>query len=94
MLIIFATNHFGLADFLDHQVVSPLEFRCRKLLGKSPKMSPKLKIFAFDDLSIKLLGEAYFPHELWPALIEGINKARPRAILSASQFAFEKNIIK
>jgi serine phosphatase RsbU (regulator of sigma subunit)/CHASE2 domain-containing sensor protein len=94
MLIIFATEHSGLAHFLDHQVVSPLEFRCRKLLGKSPKMSPKLKIFAFDDLSIKLLGEAYFPHDLWPALIEGINKARPRAILSATQFAFEKKSLK
>lgn len=94
MLIIFATAHSGLAHFLDHQIVSPLEFRCRKLLGKSPRISPKLKIFAFDDLSIKLLGEAYFPHDLWPTLIEGINKARPRAILSASQFAFEKKSLK
>ncbi len=94
ILIVFATEHSGLARFVDHQIVSPLEFRCRKLLGKSPKISPKLKIFAFDDLSIKLLGDAYFPHELWPALIAGINKARPRAILSASQFAFEKKSLK
>lgn len=85
-----AAKPLGLAEFIDQQLVSPVEFRFRRLVGKEPVLSPKLKILAYDDIAMEKLGEPYLPHELWSPLLRGISGARPAAILCSVQFAFEK----
>jgi class 3 adenylate cyclase len=67
-------------DYVSQQVSRPIEFRVRSLLGQSPTLDPRIKVYAFDDQTANYLGYHDLTLESWLHLIEHFGAQKPRAI--------------
>lgn len=93
MIIVIVSIPFSpLQKYIKSGLVYPFLFQAREFLGKTPPLSPKLKIFTLDSHTVSYLeGLEPKPEELIRLLIN-IGKKNPKAIiLDGLMPRFEKN---
>ena len=76
-----------LGPYLDAKLARPIEFRLRELLGRSPALSPKLKIYAVDDATFAALGSWVLSLSDWRTALTRIAARSPRAIVIDAMFS-------
>ena len=87
-----ALTHTRLREFALHRVVRPVEFALRGTLGRTPAVSPHLKILALDDRAAAQLGGVRLTTAQWAQLLRSLASARPRAILIDSMFSSRQDV--
>ncbi len=68
-------------DSLQSYIADPILYRIRHTLGKTPPVSPKLKILALDDQSVSYLKRNELRLEDLAILLQNIARQKPRVIL-------------
>ncbi len=68
------------ARFLDSSISAPFSFRFRSALHQDPKLDPRLKIYAFDDAMVELLGREDLSLGEWGTLLRALSDAGASAI--------------
>lgn len=76
----------NIADFVSNQLQAPLDFKMREYVGRSPKLSPDLKIIAFDDATMDRLKLPELSVLAWAKLIKSLSERNPRQIFIDKQF--------
>ncbi len=71
----------GAADSLESTITMRLFFESRHILGRSPKMSSRLKVYVFDDDSVARLQRPDLTMDDWVHALEAIDRRGPQAIL-------------
>ncbi|WP_176736895.1 adenylate/guanylate cyclase domain-containing protein [Oligoflexus tunisiensis] len=71
----------GVIQSLEEKSVRPLEFKLRSFLQKSPGLDPRLKIYSFDDSTLRFVKKPDLEFELWLKVLQGIDAAQPRRIM-------------
>ncbi|MEZ4741678.1 MAG: SpoIIE family protein phosphatase [Bdellovibrionota bacterium] len=65
----------------------PTLYQMRALLGKSPSLHKKIKLFGFDDTTLGQMGKPDLTIEEWAILFKEIAKRKPKAIYVDKLFA-------
>ncbi len=85
-LVVFERSKFG--DILENEIAVGGSYQMRSWLGKNPKLSPKLKVFFFDDKTFAALGKPDLSTAEWAAIFKSLDARKPRAILIDKIFSF------
>jgi class 3 adenylate cyclase len=80
-LSISALAHSFLGASIHQALIHPLEFKVRSYLGKAPSLHPNLKIYAFDDATLKKFMTEDLEMNEWAGLLQKMAEAKPRMIL-------------
>ncbi len=80
-------QQFPLATDLASRTEWPMLFRTREFLHKSPSPDSRLKVFAFDDLTLGTLSRSRLSFAEWTHLLEQISARSPKAIVIDSLFS-------
>ena len=83
LLLCLPSSH----DFIRTTWSLPIVFSVRAALGKAPEVSPDLKIYVFDDVTVADLGSDDLNIEEWGRLIQLFDEQKPRVILIDKMFA-------
>ena len=86
ILFLFISN-LGLEKYLDAKVADPVNFRLRDLLGRSPTMNSKLKVFGIDDATFAKIGTPMPSMSIWSEVLDSIAQKRPKAIVVDALFS-------
>jgi serine phosphatase RsbU (regulator of sigma subunit) len=78
---------FGAADSLESTLTMRLFFEVRHTLGLSPKMSPRLKVYIFDDDSVARLQRPDLTMDDWLNALEAIDRQGAQTILIDKVFS-------
>jgi class 3 adenylate cyclase len=87
IILFLALSHFGLDRYLEAKVADPINFRVRDILGRSPKMNSKLKVFAIDDETFAKLGTPMPGMSVWSEVLDSIAQKKPKAIVVDALFS-------
>jgi class 3 adenylate cyclase len=77
---------------LDWRVARPFDFYLRDLLGKSPAIDPRLKIYAYDDVTKDKLHKSAFLLSDWAILLESFANQKPESIVIDKVFGVVNRI--
>ncbi|MFW7377415.1 MAG: adenylate/guanylate cyclase domain-containing protein [Oligoflexus sp.] len=80
----------GLSQFITYKTIRPLEFKLRAWLQKEPQLDPRLKIYSFDDSTLRTIKDTDLSFSLWLDILEGIAAAKPEAIFIDKIFGITK----
>ncbi|MDQ3230974.1 MAG: CHASE2 domain-containing protein [Pseudobdellovibrionaceae bacterium] len=78
ILLLYA---LGVIRSLEDKSVRPLEFKLRAWMQKSPTLDPRLKIYSYDDSTLRFVKKPDLDFELWLKVLQGISAAGPRRIM-------------
>jgi serine phosphatase RsbU (regulator of sigma subunit)/CHASE2 domain-containing sensor protein len=84
--------NLGINDFFDQQIESPVAFRLREALDEGLTLSPRLKIFAFDDKTAAAFGSTSLPPNIWPPLLRNLDTAQPSLIAINVGFSINRSV--
>jgi class 3 adenylate cyclase len=87
MGLILSLYALGVLSSLEDKSVRPLEFKLRSFLQKSPALDPRLKIYSYDDSTLRFVKKPDLDFELWLKLLQTISEAGPRRIMIDKIFA-------
>lgn len=73
--------------YLDIKLARPVDFKVREHLGRSPKISESLHIYALDDSTFSKLGTWVLTINEWSLLLSTIAEKKPRAIVIDQMFS-------
>ncbi len=76
-----------LGSYLDSRIAHPLMFRIREFVGKSPEISPKLKLYSIDDSTFAKIGTWVLSLEEWARVFKTLAANKPRAIFVDAMFS-------
>jgi signal transduction histidine kinase/FixJ family two-component response regulator len=76
----------ALREALDRHVTWPLELRFAAAVGHAPRLSPRLKIFAFDDSAHASLRRSTLRAEQWATIMLKLARSRPGGIYTPHVF--------
>jgi class 3 adenylate cyclase len=79
--LILALYALGVLRSLEDKSVRPLEFKLRSFLQKSPTLDPRLKIYSYDDSTLRFVKKPDLDFETWLKMLQGISEAGPRRIM-------------
>ncbi len=74
-------------DSIQTYIADPVFFRIREMLGKTPELSPKLKILALDDGTVNFLKKPEVGLKDLSLLLANIARQKPRVILLDKVFS-------
>jgi hypothetical protein len=74
-------------DLLATRVALPVLFEARAAMGRAPSLSPRLKIFSFDDTTLAKRGDPELDLPTWAQLLAAIAARHPAAIYIDKLFA-------
>jgi class 3 adenylate cyclase len=69
-----------LTDEIQTRFAAPLEFRTRHVLGRDPKIDPRIKVYAIGDTTLAYLQQEDLPLGEWLNVVHALAKQKPRAI--------------
>ena len=84
---IIAANHNKVMHLVETRTSERIEFNLREYLGKTPPLSPKIKLLAIDDNAFAYLGGPSPSLLGWAKTLANISAKKPRAILIDKMFA-------
>ncbi len=73
-------------EYLDARLAQPTNFRLRDALGKSPVVSPKLKIYSIDDSTLSKIDSWVLSIDDWATVLQTLDANHPRAIVIDAMF--------
>ncbi len=79
--VVLAIGMSPLGDGIQVNADMPLFYRARAAFGLGPGLDPRIKIFAFDDLTVARLRDLDLGLDDWAKVFEAIDRRHPRAIL-------------
>ena len=82
--------NFNLFEHVN-QISSDIDYRVRNSLKKGPHLSEKIKIYAFDDKSVKKLQRTDLYIDEWASILEVIAKSKPRKIIVDKLFSIQND---
>jgi hypothetical protein len=85
--LVLGLELIGVTDFTEATLTLPYYFETRHALGLGPRMSPRLKIYAFDDASVNRLQRPDLTLAEWTVALQRIDAQKPRAIVLDKVFA-------
>ncbi|MEZ4751087.1 MAG: adenylate/guanylate cyclase domain-containing protein [Bdellovibrionota bacterium] len=71
---------------LERRSAHPIAFQIRHLLGMDPKIDPHLKVYAFDDSTLKYVDDEDLTLKQWADTLGSFAKAKPKAVLIPKLF--------
>ncbi|MCB0417188.1 MAG: PilZ domain-containing protein [Bdellovibrionales bacterium] len=71
---------------IERRAAHPIAFQIRHLLGMDPKIDPRLKVYAFDDSTLKYVDEEDLTLKQWADTLESFIKANPKAVIIPKLF--------
>ena len=74
---------------LEFNLSVPVQFKIRSMLGKSPELDPRIKLFAVDDKTVAYVKDNDLGADRYERLLSVIAKKRPKKIFIDKIFAFE-----
>ncbi len=74
--------------FVTDRVAHPADFAVRSWLGLTPKLDPRLKIFAYDDQAVASYQDPEIGFADWRKLLAAIDARNPRAIIVDKIFGY------
>ncbi|WP_141734816.1 PP2C family protein-serine/threonine phosphatase [Oligoflexus tunisiensis] len=83
----FIFSQTQLALDLQRSLTAPLNFKFRILMNKSPRLDPRIKIYAFDDSTLDYVGREDLSIGEWSRMFEGMAAAEPAGIYIDKFFA-------
>ena len=84
---IVSANHNKVIHLVETRTSERIEFNLRDLLGRTPPLSPKIKLLAVDDATFAYLGGPSPSLMGWAKTLANIAAKKPRAILIDKMFA-------
>ena len=72
-------NNRSARDWINWKVNHALLFQMREVIGKTPKLSPELKIYALDDETVSFIGGASLDLYDFSLLMKSISKKKPKS---------------
>ncbi len=88
-LLAVATSN--LQDNIQLSLSDPVFFHMREYLHKTPELSPRLKVYAFDDSSVSFLKSPELSTQDLSLLLQNIAEQKPKAILLDRLFSLAQN---
>ena len=85
-VLIVAVQYSDTGHQINDRLASTLEFRFRETLGKSPQLSPKIRIFGFDDKTLSILKRPELYIEEWAEGIKRLASYKPKVIIIDKMF--------
>ncbi|MCB0403554.1 MAG: PilZ domain-containing protein [Bdellovibrionales bacterium] len=71
---------------IERRSAHPVAFQIRHFLGMDPKIDPRLKVYAFDDSTLKYVDDEDLTLKQWADTLESFVKANPKAVLIPKLF--------
>lgn len=87
ILGVFILNNSDLVTFIRIGLAQKIEFVIRDTIGKTPKVSEKLKLSAIDNRTFNYLNGPDMSLKMWAQLLENIAAKHPKAILIDKMFS-------
>lgn len=85
--VLASAMHFKLVEDVENKLAFPLYFEVRDLLGLSPKLDDKIKVFGVDDSTVAWLGSPNLTMSQWVNLLREIDSRSPKAIIIDAMFS-------
>ena len=79
-LLISGLHHSQLGEAVRNWIERPITFRYRGWLSKHPKLSKRVKIFAYDDKTLGYVNNEDLHLNQWSELMAHFGKAKPKAV--------------
>lgn len=86
-ILLIAIQQSPLGDEAEDRLDLPTLFKARDLLGKNPKVSPELKIYAFDDRAARTIGRERLNSKDWARILDSISRDKPEKIIINKSFS-------
>lgn len=80
IVLALAIKYSELGNYLEDRLARPADFRVREWLGRSPDLSPRLKLFSIDDSTFSQMGSWVLSINEYSKLLKVIADRKPRAI--------------
>ncbi|RZA25588.1 MAG: adenylate/guanylate cyclase domain-containing protein [Proteobacteria bacterium] len=80
-------SHSRVSRQFESKTILPILFSLREKLGKSPALSPDIKVLAVDDVAAAKVGRSELTLLEWAKILEVIDRSEPRAILIDALFS-------
>jgi class 3 adenylate cyclase len=89
--MLLSTAHFTrLFEFIDNRFSWPMLFHVREILGKSPQLDPRIKIYAIDDIAVEWLKSPSLTLPQWTDLLRSMQGSKPKAVFIDKIYGFEE----
>jgi len=85
--IIAAIWHSPVGTLIDIRLVHHIQFRCRDLLGMTPEIDRRLKIYAFDDRTLSKTKSWVLSLTQWAKILDSLSANDPRAVVIDQLFS-------
>ncbi|MCB9229589.1 MAG: SpoIIE family protein phosphatase [Deltaproteobacteria bacterium] len=85
--LIMLLQHSQTGSFINHRIATVLDFRVRDYLGKNPPISPKIKIFGFDDKTFSVMQRPELYIDEWALCIKRLSEYQPKIIIIDKLFS-------
>jgi class 3 adenylate cyclase len=83
----FLLWHSPVGEFLDLRIARSFDFYMRDLLGKTPSLDPKLKVYAYDNNIMDKLQSSSFSLSQWAMILKSFADQQPRSIVIDKVFS-------
>ncbi len=80
----------GLIQSTVDKSIRPLEFKLRDKLGYSPDLSPAIKVFSFDDSTLRSIQDNDLEFSKWVDIFDVLDNSNPKLIMVDKTFAIAK----
>jgi class 3 adenylate cyclase len=84
---LLAVYRSGVGSYLESRLAHPVNFRLRDAIGKTPPVSPRLKIYSIDDSTVSRLGQTVMPLPLWAKVLKTLDRNKPDAVVIDGMFS-------
>lgn len=89
LLTLITIGYSSVHDSIQAAMSDPVFFSVREKLGRTPGLSPRIKIFGFDDKTVGFLNSTDMSSKDFALLIENIAKRKPKVIIIDKLFGLD-----
>lgn len=80
----------GVTRFITDRTIRPFEFNLRVHLGQDPRLDPRIKIYSYDDSTLRSIKDDDLTITAWLDVLEGLAEAGPQMIMVDKIFGIAK----
>ncbi|NRA65002.1 MAG: CHASE2 domain-containing protein [Pseudobacteriovorax sp.] len=90
VLGLFVTTEFSLLEEIESNVSLPSFFRVRAALEKSPKIDPRIKVFAMDDNTVSWLNRPKLYMDEWAQIFHTLDRKKVKGVFVDGMFSMAR----
>ena len=84
---LFIFHYSALSSFLEDYVAHSIQLKVRESLSQDPKINPHLKVYAFDDYTVRKLHKSEFSLSDWSEVLGTFSESKPKGIIINEEFS-------